>query len=136
MAGPSTARVIDYKASSASIPAREAIAGRNLQLPIYALAVERCVMPGSKVVSGSYLSFQSGGSIGSLDFITQSEKESRNYVNPKDTENIILDYVEAMAAGRFAVAPRSPKVCNKCDHMRICRVSELTRTKSDDDFID
>ncbi len=63
-----TARVIDYKAGSSFIGKREALEGRNLQLPIYALAVERCLLPGSLVKEGQYLSVSSARSIGSLQF--------------------------------------------------------------------
>jgi ATP-dependent helicase/nuclease subunit B len=120
------ARVIDYKAGSTVIPAREANDGRNMQLPIYALAVERCVMPGSRVSAGSYLSFMSGSSIGSLKF-EQDQEDARGYVDTQRIEQLILDYVENMAKGVFTVKPSIASVCERCDHNRICRVSELRK---------
>jgi len=120
------ARVIDYKAGSTQIPPREANEGRNLQLPIYAMAVERCVMPGSKVAAGSYLSFTSGAPIGSLKF-EQDKEEDRSYVDIQRMERYILDYVERMANGVFTVQPNTAAVCDKCDHKRVCRVTELRK---------
>jgi len=121
-----SSRVIDYKAGSTVIPSREANEGRNMQLPIYALAVERCVMPGSKVSAGSYLSFMSGGSIGSLKF-EQDQEDARGYVDTKHIEQLILDYVENMSKGIFTVKPSTASVCERCDHKRVCRVSELRK---------
>lgn len=121
-----SARVIDYKAGSTLIPSREANEGRNMQLPIYALAVERCVLPGSRVSAGSYLSFMSGGSIGSLKF-EQDQEDARGYVDIKHIEQLILDYVENMSKGVFTVKPSTGSVCDRCDHKRVCRVSELRK---------
>ena len=45
-------RIIDYKAGSTSISARDLTEGRRLQLPLYALAAERAL--GAKVASGFY----------------------------------------------------------------------------------
>ncbi len=129
-----TARVIDYKAGSTVIPSREANEGRNMQLPIYALAVERCVMPGSKVSAGSYLSFMSGGSIGSLKF-EQDQEDARGYVEIKRIEQLILDYVENMAKGVFTVKPSTASVCERCDHKRVCRVSELRKGGEKNDLV-
>src|SRR5207237_5950537 len=43
------ARIIDYKSGSGSISFDEAKDGRNLQLPVYMLAVEQSVLPGVRV---------------------------------------------------------------------------------------
>src|SRR5690606_32790818 len=47
-----TVRVVDYKAGSTAISRKEALEGRNLQLPIYALAVERSILKGARVAAG------------------------------------------------------------------------------------
>jgi ATP-dependent helicase/DNAse subunit B len=119
-----SARVIDYKAGSSSIPPREANEGRNLQLPIYALAVERCILPGSSAAAGNYLSFTSGAPIGSLVFDREKE-DDRGFVDTRRIEQYILDYVEKMAQGVFTVKPSIASVCDNCDHKRVCRVTEL-----------
>lgn len=119
-------RVIDYKAGSSSIPPREANEGRNLQLPIYALAVERCILPGSNAAAGNYLSFTSGAPIGSLVFDREKE-DDRGFVDTKRIEQYILDYVEKMAQGVFTVKPSIASVCENCDHKRVCRVTELKK---------
>lgn len=119
-------RVIDYKAGSSAISSREANEGRNLQLPIYALAVERCILPGSTTSAGSYLSFTSGAPIGSLKFEPEKE-DDRGFVDMERIERYILDYVEKMAQGVFTVKPSIHSVCENCDHKRVCRVSELKK---------
>lgn len=121
-----SARVIDYKAGSSSIPPREANEGRNLQLPIYALAVERCILPGSTAAAGNYLSFTSGAPIGSLVF-DRDKEDDRGFVDTKRIEQYILDYVEKMAQGVFTVKPSIASVCDNCDHKRVCRVTELKK---------
>lgn len=165
-ANGSIARVVDYKAGSTAIGKREALEGRNLQLPIYALAVERSVLPRTKVVSGSYLSISSGKPIGSLEFspISKGSSPGDDKANrettvggtqgaePREggksrsekelpdlramTESYALDYVERMAAGIFIVDPATPTVCAKCDHFRVCRIAELKRTEEQDEFFE
>ncbi|MBX9667171.1 MAG: PD-(D/E)XK nuclease family protein [Candidatus Obscuribacterales bacterium] len=129
------ARVIDYKAGSSNIPPREANEGRNLQLPIYALAVERCVMPGATVSQGAYLSFTSGAPIGNLKFEEDKEDE-RGFVDMQRVERHILNYVDGMEKGIFTVAPSAVAVCDNCDHKRVCRVSELRQGVKSNDFSD
>jgi ATP-dependent helicase/DNAse subunit B len=119
-------RVIDYKAGSSAISSREANEGRNLQLPIYAMAVERCILPGSRSAAGAYLSFTSGAPIGSLKFEREKE-DDRGFVDIQRIEKYILDYVEKMAHGVFTVKPSVASVCDNCDHKRVCRVSELKK---------
>lgn len=150
-ANGSIARVVDYKAGSTAIGKREALEGRNLQLPVYALAVERSVLPSTKVVSGSYLSISSGKPIGSLEFAPGAASRGREGANSSGgdepttkasagpdlrelTESYALDYVERMAAGIFIVDPATPAVCAKCDHFRVCRIAELKRTEEQEEF--
>jgi hypothetical protein len=84
------------------------------------------VMPGSTVSAGSYLSFMSGGSIGSLKF-EQDQEDARGFVDIGRIEQLILDYVENMSKGIFTVKPSTASICERCDHNRICRVSELRK---------
>ncbi|MBX9690736.1 MAG: PD-(D/E)XK nuclease family protein, partial [Cyanobacteria bacterium] len=137
-------------AGSSFIGKREAYEGRNLQLPIYALAVERCLLPGASVKEGNYLSVSSGRSIGSLKFdeggdgagrFAGSRRDSGARTVPSEThadyaddtspdlrtltESFVLDYVEQLSRGVFTVQPSSPSVCGSCDHSRVCRITEL-----------
>jgi ATP-dependent helicase/nuclease subunit B len=115
-------RVVDYKSSSANISKNEALAGRNMQLPVYAMAVSESILPGTHVSGGVYLSFSKGDSVGSLDF-SGSDNPDEDYVAV--TREKILDFVRQVKAGNFVVGPSSETVCSNCDHGQICRIGEL-----------
>ncbi|MBS1991230.1 MAG: PD-(D/E)XK nuclease family protein [Cyanobacteria bacterium SZAS LIN-3] len=117
-----TWRVVDYKSGAGRISEKEAIEGRNMQLPIYALAVQRSIQPGATVSGGSFLSISSGEKTGSIDF-------ERNEIDVISiVEENIVRFVEAAARGNFSIKPSSPDVCNTCDHFQVCRVTELKKT--------
>ncbi len=122
-------KVIDYKSSSAAISEKEAQYGRNIQLPVYAMACMKVLYPGEKVNTGNYLSITSGKSIGKLDF----DKEKKNPEDPKLldlTEDKILSFKKGMSKGNFSVRPNGSDVCKSCDHARICRIPELSAAVS------
>src|SRR6185437_16032215 len=60
--------VIDYKTGSTPITAEDIAAFAQIQLPLYAMAVEKCIAPGAKVTVGQYLSVNAAKSIGSVNF--------------------------------------------------------------------
>lgn len=122
-------KVIDYKSSSAAISEKEAQYGRNIQLPVYAMACMQVLYPGEKVNTGNYLSITSGKSIGKLDF----DKQKKNPEDPKLldlTEYKILSFKKGMSKGNFSVRPNGSDVCKSCDHARICRIPELSAAVS------
>jgi len=114
-------RVIDYKSGSSNISEKEAIEGRNMQLAIYAMALSRSVEPGARVGGGTFLSISSGDANGRIDF----EKPDQNII--EIVEDNIGRFVTAAASGNFNVRPSDPKVCNSCDHLQVCRVTELKK---------
>lgn len=122
-------RVIDYKSGSSYISKRDAISGRNLQLPLYALAAEQVILPGSKVKQAQYLSITSGESIGSLDFDLNKKEDTDDKDEQKDlravTEQNIKRFVERIESGDFLVEPSEKAVCDDCVHKSICRITEL-----------
>jgi ATP-dependent helicase/DNAse subunit B len=120
------ARVIDYKSGSASISMKDVLEGRNLQLPVYALAVQRSLKPGTKVVAGRFLSISSGKAIGNIDFEKRSDILQH-------AETLIHSYVTGIAAGDFRLKPSNRKVCDNCDHLKICRISERLFQKDAED---
>jgi ATP-dependent helicase/DNAse subunit B len=115
-------RVVDYKSSSANISKKEALAGRNMQLPVYAMAVSESILPDTHVSGGVYLSFSKGDSVGSLDF-GGGDNPDEDYVAV--TKEKILDFVRQVKSGKFVVEPSSETVCSNCDHGQICRIGEL-----------
>jgi ATP-dependent helicase/DNAse subunit B len=121
----SRARVIDYKKGSAYISDEDALSGRNMQLPIYALATERAIMPGINVVEAKYLSVSAAKANGKHYFDGRKKRGE----NPPDfastTERNIVRIVDAIASGDFSVDPINRDVCNTCDHKSICRLTEV-----------
>jgi ATP-dependent helicase/nuclease subunit B len=115
-------RVIDYKSGSTRINEVEALEGRNMQLPIYAMALSRAIRPQATVTGGSYLSISSGGQSGKVDF----ERAEQNIIDV--VEQNIGRFVSAIASGNFNVKPSDPSVCNTCDHFQVCRITELKKT--------
>ena len=116
-------RVVDYKAGSSYISAAEAVAGRNLQMPIYMLAAEECVLKGGKPVEGVYLSVSSGKSIGRVDF---GDSDKRIAVE-EAVRGHAVDFVRSIKRGDFSVAPNGSSVCDSCRHSQVCRISEVKR---------
>lgn len=127
MRGP--LKVVDYKSSSAAISEKEAQYGRNIQLPVYALACSQVLFPGETVNVGNYLSITSGKSIGKLEFT----KEKKDPDAPKlldVTKEKILSFKKGMSRGNFSVRPNGSDVCKSCDHANICRIKELSAAVS------
>jgi ATP-dependent helicase/DNAse subunit B len=118
-------RVIDYKAGSTAITKDDAISGRNIQLPLYALAVQQAVMPGANVVAGQYLSISSGEPSGRLSFGSES-RHGEEETNILDTvRDHIVNFVSGIECGDFSVKPNHQSVCKRCDHRSVCRIAEM-----------
>jgi ATP-dependent helicase/nuclease subunit B len=126
-------RLIDYKSGSAAISRDDALSGRNIQLPLYALAVERAIMPGSKVASAMYLSVSSGEPSGRLSFESsagdQQDDDSVNLIEV--VEQHVRNFVGGIESGDFTVQPNGSAVCGKCNHRAVCRIRELQHTTSE-----
>jgi ATP-dependent helicase/nuclease subunit B len=112
------ATVVDYKLGSTPITTDDARAGANMQIPIYALAVEKVIMPGVRVKSGYYLGINGAKSNGSINL----EKEAGLL---SETTAKIAKMVESVAAGDFSVKPYSSKSCSNCPHGSLCRIADL-----------
>ena len=122
------ARVIDYKTGSRSITIKEAEQGRNLQLPIYALAMRKAIMPGIRVNAASYLSISSARPVGRIDF------ESGEHAHISDrAEYLIKSYVSQIERGVFSIRPNGRDVCKQCQHVSACRIGELKSVMEDSD---
>jgi ATP-dependent helicase/DNAse subunit B len=120
------AKVIDYKLGSQRLSVPDALKGDNLQIPIYALAVEQAIIPGSTVVEGTYISTNAAESIGYLDFEKYAD------LKPSTEEHIGL-IISGVSSGDFRVSPSKTKVCSSCPHGNICRISELRANTFEED---
>lgn len=121
-------KVIDYKSSSGAISRKEALAGRNMQLPVYAMAVSDAIFADRNVQikNGTFLSFSSGDQIGTIDF----QDGENDYIGL--TKEHIGNYVSSIKKGNFSVRPTSPDSCKHCDHQQVCRITELGASDDSD----
>ncbi len=115
-------RVVDYKSGAGSISAREALEGRNMQLPIYAMALSRAIRPGAVVTGGSFYSVTSGERTGGMD-LEKNDPDVLSIVGQN-----IAKFVKGAKGGNYNVRPSSPSSCDHCDHQQVCRISELRKT--------
>ncbi|MBI2809328.1 MAG: exodeoxyribonuclease V subunit gamma [Candidatus Melainabacteria bacterium] len=133
-------RVVDYKKGSSPVTDADVVEGRNIQLPLYALAVEQSILPGAKAIEAKYLSVQAAAPIGTHYF--DGRKKRRTTYGGGDetpvnllhvTEEHVKRIVSGITAGDFTVAPTSKSVCTNCDHRTICRIKEMTGDRSETD---
>jgi RecB family exonuclease len=119
--------VIDYKTGAAAISHREALEGRNLQLPIYLIAAREVVKQGSNVAGGYYLHINSckkGSEFGrapdpnlSVASITSRAKR------------FVRDYVRRVKSGEFPIRPNGP--CpSYCEYDLMCRIQSLRASRT------
>ncbi len=128
-------RVIDYKSGSTPISERDALEGRNLQMPIYALAVSQSILPGAEVEVGQFLSVSQASTLGSLEFIKKPKKakDGEPIVEEVQSESLlekskryIVEYVDQIRNGDFEVRPNGEVSCRGCQHSMICRITECS----------
>jgi len=119
-------RIIDYKSGTTRITTKDAWEGRNLQMPLYALAIEQVLMPGAAVSRGEYLSINGRTSVGALDFSGGDGDLAAR------TVELVGEFEERVGRGDFTVRPSIAQVCKKCEHKRVCRVNELRWEEADD----
>ena len=124
----SEARVVDYKSGSKPISIKEAEKGRNLQLPIYALALEQCIKPGTTVTDADYLSISVARSVGRMDFLSEKHSHLKALA-----EHFVKEYTEAVSNGVFTVKPNGKDACKDCKQASVCRVGEL-KTQMAEEF--
>ncbi len=115
-------RLIDYKSGSTFISRDDFESGRNMQLPIYALAAEKSILPGSNVDSYQYLSIGTGKVLSSKKQDGISVRNDLNLLQDK-----VFSFVENIEKGDFSVKPSNDKVCLSCIHQTVCRIKEFPK---------
>lgn len=114
------ARLIDYKTSSRNISIKEAEQGRNLQLPIYAMALQKSILPKTSVSAGQYLSISSARNVGKIEF----DSPEHGHIIDR-AEFLVKSYIAEIERGVFSVKPNGKDVCKTCEHKSVCRIAEL-----------
>ncbi len=107
-------RIVDYKAGSTPIPARDLAAGHRLQLPLYALAAQEAL--GADVASGFYWHIGS-----SRPSSLELEKFEGGVVGAIETAvEYALEIGAAVRAGQFAPTPSSDGCPAFCPAVTFC----------------
>jgi ATP-dependent helicase/DNAse subunit B len=123
--------VIDYKTGRTPIRHAEALDGRNLQLPIYAMAASRAIGNGAKIASAYYLHVHSRKKGSELPH-KDDERLSLEAIIAL-TEERIRDYVHRARSGAFPVSPNDDRCHPYCEFDVMCRIQSLGPTAVESD---
>ncbi|MFP5263259.1 MAG: PD-(D/E)XK nuclease family protein [Blastocatellia bacterium] len=123
--------VIDYKTGRTPIRHAEALDGRNLQLPIYAMAAGLAIGNGAKVASAYYLHIHSRKK-GSEFPHKEDERLSLDGVIAR-TEERIRDYVRRARGGDFPVSPNDDRCPTYCEFDVMCRIQSVGPAAAESD---
>jgi ATP-dependent helicase/DNAse subunit B len=115
--------VVDYKTRRTPIPLRDALEGRNLQLPLYAMAAGRVIKKGERVTSAYYLHVHSRKRGSELTSGPEAKHSLEALID--HAEQRIRIYVEQVRSGRFPVQPNGDAVCQTCEYDVMCRIHSL-----------
>ena len=108
------ARIIDYKTTVAVQPA-DLKAGLSLQMPVYAMALQECLMPGVTCAEARLIEVGTPKSLEALKSRDVSKEERAAFVREK-----IAEYVEGIRSGAFPPLPYKEQ-CRDCAGHRPCR---------------
>jgi ATP-dependent helicase/nuclease subunit B len=115
--------VVDYKTRRTPIPIKDAVEGRNLQLPIYAMAATRVIKKGERVASAYYLHIHSRKRGSQLTKKADSTASLDAMIELAEAR--IREYVVRVRNGHFPIEPNGDTVCQTCDYGVMCRVRSL-----------
>jgi ATP-dependent helicase/DNAse subunit B len=123
--------IIDYKTGRASnYPATELARFEKLQLPLYAMAVERVIMSNRRarplglaywLVTGDGPKVVTPGSRSTQAWLADAKKWTQFR---GQLEAWIARIAEQIRQGRFPLAPRSERCTETCNYAQICRISQ------------
>lgn len=119
--------VIDYKTAASPISYRDAFEGRNLQLPIYLMAVEQVIRAGQPIASGYYLHIHSARKGSELRRGGGSEQAIGPVLNR--SQDFIGEYTSQARGGQFPVRPNGPCPAY-CEYKVMCRIQSLRAASS------
>lgn len=126
-----TARIIDYK--SGGVPSAGAIqAGRNIQLGVYALALEQALAPGATCASAYYVPVGKDRWRESLGKAASRDKEKWAQREPQ-MRAAIARAIAAIRSGHFPPLPAG-KDCHGCGYAKACRRTAARQARKSDPF--
>ncbi len=123
-------RVIDYK--TGSCPSRGDLTdGLALQLPLYALAVERIILADERAepFDVGYWGLKEAG----FKPVDQRIKTKKNQIeidedwpqNLRAVEEFVVELVKRLRAAEFPVAPRRDDCTRTCEYKNVCRIGQV-----------
>ena len=121
--------VIDYKTGRTPIRHADALDGRNLQLPIYAMAASRAIGNGAKIASAYYLHIHSRKKGSELPHKDDERLSLEALI--AHAEERIRDYVRRARAGAFPVKPNNDRCHPYCEFDVMCRIQSLGATATE-----
>lgn len=112
-------RVIDYK-SGKPPSGKDVTEGRMLQLPLYAMAVERLLYEGSAAgpLDVGYWGLKKEG-YKAIVFKEEWEETKRA------TAERVLEVIHRMRSGEFVIAPRKEHCETYCEYRSVCRIRQV-----------
>ena len=123
-------RIIDYK-SGAEPKAKGVAAGLLLQLPLYALAVERLRLAGEEArpADVGYWALGAKGYKVALNMETPAKGGPGWEDLRGNLEAFVLALVARLRAGDFPVSPREDECEDRCDYRQVCRVRQARNAR-------
>jgi RecB family exonuclease len=117
-------RIIDYK-SGKTPSLNEVKQGAMLQLPLYAMAVERLLFPdgGSALFDLGYWSLKKDG-FKPISFPSWDQDQEALVAH-------VQALVDELRQGVFVVQSRAPDCESFCEFRNVCRIAQVRRTKKD-----
>jgi ATP-dependent helicase/nuclease subunit B len=109
------ARIVDYKSSLGSISEKDIKEGRNIQLSLYAMALEKVLLPGDTCSEAIYLKIGNGEMRG-------RPKRDPSIPTEVAQESIALA-IEQIQTGIFHPKAHE-KSCKYCPNSKVCRFEE------------
>lgn len=123
--------VIDYKLGRTPLHHRDALDGRNLQLPIYVMAAEQMTRD-TPVASAYYLHITSRKKGSELPKGSDESLSVKGMIS--QSEEYIRNYVSRARRGRFPVSPNGNRCFPNCEYEAMCRIQSLGASTTDRDF--
>ncbi len=112
-----SARIIDYK--SGGLPAQKDVCeGRDIQLVLYALALEGLLLTDAKCESAFYVSI---GKNKRAEVLKRNAKKNDWDMRRDATLTTVEESVTAIRQGHFPPSPSAKKACEYCAFGSICR---------------
>ncbi|HSE30955.1 MAG TPA: PD-(D/E)XK nuclease family protein [Pyrinomonadaceae bacterium] len=135
LADDDTLIAYDYKLSTGSTK-EDIRSGRSLQIPIYLEALEKLLLPESRVAGGGYYIIRGARDRRNKGLHRKSDREYSRLghgvgalLSDEEWQQIrdeaiarLWEFVDGMRAGTFAVNPaEGKKTCRFCDYRAVCR---------------